>query len=174
MAKNERTTAAICDAGPIIHLDELNRLDLLSDFHSLIIPKSVQIEITKHRPQALQHAGVIFKVIEAASPPEPKLLTLSKALLLDKGEIESLSLIQANPDAIFLTDDAAARLAGEELGYKAHGTIGIILRAIRKNMRTPKEVLELLHKIPKGTTLFLRPALLEEIIQKVKKEYSIK
>ncbi|MBI3753826.1 MAG: hypothetical protein HY266_07300 [Deltaproteobacteria bacterium] len=82
--------------------------------------------------------------------------------------------MQANPDAIFLTDDAAARLAGEELGYKAHGTIGIILRAIRKNMRTPKEVLELLHKIPKGTTLFLRPALLEEIIQKVKKEYSIK
>ncbi|MBI5683264.1 MAG: hypothetical protein HZC45_08935 [Deltaproteobacteria bacterium] len=71
-------------------------------------------------------------------------------------------------------DDAAARLAGEELGYRVHGTIGIILRTIRKKRRTAKEVVELLRKIPNETTLFLRPALLEEIIQKVKKEYSIK
>ncbi|OGW02778.1 MAG: hypothetical protein A2889_06780 [Nitrospinae bacterium RIFCSPLOWO2_01_FULL_39_10] len=70
-----------------------------------------------------------------------------------------------------MTDDAAARLAGEELGYKVHGTIGIILRAIRKKMRTPKDVIELLNRIPKETTLFLRPALLEKIIQKVEKEY---
>ncbi|MBI3813901.1 MAG: hypothetical protein HY279_05475 [Nitrospinae bacterium] len=82
--------------------------------------------------------------------------------------------MQENQDAIFLTDDAAARIAGEELGYKVHGTIGIILRAIRKKMRTPKDVLELLNRIPKETTLFLRPALLEKIIQKVEKEYYVK
>ena len=108
MVKSSSKIAAICDAGPIIHLDELNSLGLLSDFHPLIIPKSVQIEITKHRPRALQHTGITFKVIEVVSPPEPKLIILSKALLLDKGELESLSLIQANPDAIFLTDDAAS------------------------------------------------------------------
>jgi len=79
--------------------------------------------------------------------------------------------MQENPGAILLTDDASARLAGEELGYKVHGTIGIILRAIRKKTRTPKDVLKLLNEIPEKTTLFLRPALLEEIIQKVKDEY---
>ncbi len=94
--------------------------------------------------------------------------------MLDKGEVESLSLIQQTPDAIFLTDNAAARLAGEELGYKVHGTVGMVLRAIRKKRRTAKEVVELLHKIPKETMLFLRPALLEEIIQKVKREYAVK
>lgn len=173
MAKSDSQTSAVCDAGPIIHLDELESLDLVSDFNLVIIPKSVQTEVTKHRPKALQHPEVVFKVIETVSPPEPKLLILSKAFLLNKGELESLSLIQENTDAIFLTDDAAARLAGEELGYKVHGTVGIILRAIRKKSRTPKEVVGLLHKIPKETTLFLRAALLEEIIQKVKKEYSI-
>jgi len=40
-------------------------------------------------------------------------------------------------------------------------------------MKTPHEVVGLLSQIPNKTTLFLRPALLEEIIQKVKKEYSL-
>jgi len=174
MEKTDRKGMAVCDAGPIIHLDELDSLDIISDFHLLIIPKSVETEIIRHRQNALHHPGIVLKVIEIISPPEPRLLILSKALSLDKGEIESLSLIQENPDAIFLTDDAAARLAGEELGYKVHGTIGIILRAIRKKMRTPKDVIELLNRIPKETTLFLRPALLEKIIQKVEKEYYLK
>ncbi|MBI5748186.1 MAG: DNA-binding protein [Nitrospinae bacterium] len=174
MEKTDSKGMAVCDAGPIIHLDELDSLDIISDFHPLIIPKSVETEIIRHRQNALHHPGIVLKVIEIISPPEPRLLILSKALSLDKGEIESLSLIQENPDAIFMTDDAAARLAGEELGYKVHGTIGIILRAIRKKMRTPKDVLELLNRIPKETTLFLRSALLEKIIQKVEREYSVK
>ncbi len=172
--KTDSKGMAVCDAGPIIHLDELDSLDLISDFHPLIITKSVQLEITKHRQSALHHKRIVFKVIDIITPPEPRLLILSKALSLDKGELESLSLIQENPDAIFLTDDAAARLAAEELGYKVHGTIGIILRAIRKKIRTPKDVVKLLNRIPKDTTLFLRPSLLEKIIQKVKKEYYLK
>ncbi len=171
MAKSNSKTVAVCDAGPIIHLDELDSLDLISDFHHLIIPKTVQKEIAKHRPKIFQHNKVVFKSEDATYPPKPRLLVLSKAFLLDKGELESLSLMQENPEAILLTDDASARLVGEELGYKVHGTIGMILRAIRKKTRTPKDVLKLLNEIPKKTTLFLRPALLEDIIQKVKNGY---
>ncbi len=174
MARSEGKTAAVCDAGPIIHLDELDSLDLLSDFSSILISKTVQIEIIKHRPNALKHLKVAFKIIDTISPPESQMVVLSKALLLDKGEMESLSLMQENPEAIFLTDDSAARLVAEELGYKVHGTIGIIIRAIRKKIKTPKEVVKLLNEIPKKTTLFIRPVLLEEIIQKVEKEYFIK
>jgi len=171
MAKSEGEIVAISDAGPIIHLDELASLYLLSDFNPLIIPKTVYAEIENHRHVALQHPVIVFKVIDVISPPEPQLSVLSKALSLDKGELESLILMQENPEAIFLTDDGAARLASESLGYKVHGTIGIILRAIRKKVRTPKEVVELLNIIPKKTTLFVRPALLEDIIQKIKDEY---
>ena len=31
---------AICDAGPIIHLDELDCLHLLSDFHEIILSQA--------------------------------------------------------------------------------------------------------------------------------------
>jgi len=39
MATTEQ--AVVCDAGPIIHLDELGCLDLLNDFSPLLIPGEV-------------------------------------------------------------------------------------------------------------------------------------
>ena len=173
MAKSDHKTVVICDAGPIIHLDELDSLDLLAGFSSLLIPKAVQVEISRHRSGTMQHPAVDFKFIDVVSPVEPKLLALSKVLSLDKGELECLSLMHENPDSIFLTDDAAARLTGEELGYRVHGTIGIILRAIRQKIRTPKEVLKLLNELPTKTTLFVRLTLLKDIIQKVEDEYRV-
>lgn len=55
MAKSESKTVVISDAGPIIHLDELAHLDLLSDFIPVIISKTVYSEIATHRPEALKH-----------------------------------------------------------------------------------------------------------------------
>ena len=173
MEKIKGYNAAVCDAGPVIHLDELGTLDLLSDFHPLVISKTVQSEIIKHRPTALKSAGFEIKLVDLIPSQGPRLSVLSKAFSLDQGELESLSVAQEMPGVFFLTDDAAARLAGEELGCRVHGTIGIILRAIRNKMKTPHEVVGLLSQIPNKTTLFLRPALLEEIVQKVKKEYSL-
>jgi len=38
---------------------------------------------------------------------------MGRALALDKGEMEALSLMDIHPKAILLTDDSAARLAAE-------------------------------------------------------------
>ncbi|MBI5416454.1 hypothetical protein HZA55_00670 [Candidatus Poribacteria bacterium] len=105
MAKNDIEIVAICDAGPIIHLDELDALYLL-DFYSLIISKTVQTEITKHRPDALRQSEI--KIIELTSHIDTKQSVLFETFSLDRGEQESLILIQKYPNSIFLTDDAAA------------------------------------------------------------------
>lgn len=73
----------------------------------------------------------------------------------------------SHPDAILLTDDAAARLSAETLGYRVHGSIGILLRSIRRRQRTRDEVLSLLRELPARSSLHVRPALLEEIIAQV-------
>ncbi len=39
------SSKVICDAGPFIHLDELNCLDLLADFKEIIVPLVVEKEI---------------------------------------------------------------------------------------------------------------------------------
>ena len=40
----------VCDAGPVIHLDELGCLDLLHDFPHVIVPAAVRGEIVRHTP----------------------------------------------------------------------------------------------------------------------------
>ena len=47
----------VCDAGPLIHLDELGCLDLLTDFQTVLVPEQVWREVENHRPDALGNAG---------------------------------------------------------------------------------------------------------------------
>jgi predicted nucleic acid-binding protein len=64
---------------------------------------------------------------------------LAQAFLLDVGELEALQLMQQSPEAILLTDDAAARLVAERLAYEVHGTIGVVVRALRRRQRTKRQ-----------------------------------
>jgi predicted nucleic acid-binding protein len=70
---------------------------------------------------------------------------------------------------IFLTDDAAARLAAASIGYHAHGTMGILIRSIRRHQRKKEEVLSILKNLPTRSSLFIKPSLLQEIIDRVEK-----
>lgn len=116
---------AVLDAGPLIHLTELEALDTLMDFSALFVPKAVKEEVEYHLPSALKHPDLSLQHVFAPLP-SPSLLAMGRTLALDKGEIEALSLMDLHPKAIFLTDDSAARLAAEYRGIKAHGTIGIL------------------------------------------------
>ncbi|MDO9141315.1 MAG: hypothetical protein Q7U38_13445 [Methylobacter sp.] len=50
----------IADAGPIIHLDELNSLNILADFEQVLVPDAMWCEIEQHSATLL--AEVISKV----------------------------------------------------------------------------------------------------------------
>jgi len=158
----------ICDAGPIIHLDELNCLDLLNDFYQILLPDTVWREIRQHRPSALEIADLPFVHSPGKIPTDEPLHTMCRIFSLDAGESEALSLMENYPRAVFLTDDAAARLVAEQMGYRVHGTVGIIVRAIRRGQKEPEEVLNILGDIPSKSTLYIRPSLLEEVKLRIK------
>jgi predicted nucleic acid-binding protein len=106
--------------------------------------------------------------------PTPLWLTaLTTALLLDRGESEGLLLMGEAPHAFFFTDDSAARLAAQQLGYRVHGTIGILLRSIRRGQRTAAEVVTLLENLPSRSSLYLRPSLLRETIAETRARYHL-
>lgn len=46
-AMSEPKVRAVCDAGPVIHLDELESLFLVEDFQ-ILLPETVRKEIEKH------------------------------------------------------------------------------------------------------------------------------
>lgn len=61
--------------------------------------------------------------------------------------------------------------AGPLLGLVAHGTIGVLLRAIRRQQKTKDEIVRLLRSLPTASTLHIRTALLEEIIREVEQSH---
>jgi predicted nucleic acid-binding protein len=145
----------ILDAGPIIHLDELGCLSLLSDFDELLVPAAVWEEVERHRPAALIGAVVPLTKIHAVAVQD-YVFALRDAFNLDRGETEAISLCFAHPQALLLTDDAAVRLAVAASGLRAHGTIGILIRAV-----------------PKKSTLFIKKSLLKQITEKLRTEHGL-
>jgi predicted nucleic acid-binding protein len=89
---------------------------------------------------------------------------LSAKLLLQSGEVSALALALEHGAGLFLSDDTAARVAAETLGLKVHGTLGIVVRAIRRGTRTRNQVRELLESIPEQTTLHLSRSLLSRVL----------
>lgn len=123
---SESPLSIVCDAGPLIHLDELNVTFLLNDFHQVIVPDQVWQEVATHRPTIWKNPDFIYQEIEVAIASNSTFQALVRTFSLDLGEQAALSLTQQYPEAIFLTDDAAARLAATTLGLRVHGTIGIL------------------------------------------------
>jgi len=173
MDKTKATITVVCDAGPIIHLDELGCLDLLSDFQEIFLSDTVWKEIKQYRPSALSKTTIPIIRSPAKLPSNEPLLTMCRIFSLDAGETEALSLMEQIPDAMFLTDDAAARIVAKQLGYNVHGTIGILVRAIRRSQMSLKEVLDILTDIPLKSSLYIRLSLLEDIQKKIKSSFNI-
>lgn len=159
------------DAGPIIHLDEINSLHLLLDFKRLILPDAVWREVAYHRPSVFKNRDINFEKINAVFDED--ILSVCKLFCLDTGELEAIALCSQYPDSILLTDDASARLVAKTLGKRAHGTIGVLIRAIRRRRITPHEAIGKLEEIPQKSTLFIRRSLLREIIEEVKREFGL-
>lgn len=167
---SEPVWGVVCDAGPLIHLDELGSLSLLADFAHILVPEQVWQEVEVHRPNALPRSGLSLQKVAVSVSTQAAFQTLAQALLLGHGEQAALSLMADYPQAIFLTDDAAARLAAVTLGYRVHGTIGILLRSVRRGQQTGREILAVLRKLPTQSTLYVRPNLLQEIIDQLERQ----
>jgi predicted nucleic acid-binding protein len=159
-------TIVVADAGPLIHLDELDALSLLADFQRVLVPEAVWQEVEYHRPAALSRlASVLLR--QTSPPASPIIDALTSMFTLHLGEKEALTCCLSHPDSLLLTDDTAARMAAKNLGIRAHGTVGLLIRAIRRQLRSKAEILQLLADIPSGTTLHIRPAFLAAVIREV-------
>jgi predicted nucleic acid-binding protein len=165
----ESIRPVVLDAGPLIHLDELDALDLLDSFNDVIIPQIVWEEVTHHRPSISLANRQTCSIHTVVYPASPTLRMLTGSFALDAGEVAALALAEMCKVPVFLTDDAAARVAGESMGLSVHGTIGVVVRAIRTGQRTKEQVLQMLRSIPEISSLHISRKLLDEVIETVSK-----
>lgn len=162
----------VADAGPLIHLDELSALDVIGDYAEVWVPEAVWREVERHRPQALQHQGVRLVKRRVGRVPE-RVKAVAALHTLHMGERDALALCVAEAVGVILTDDTAARLAAKTLDLAAHGTLGLLIRSVRRGLRTPVEVIALLEAVPARTTLHIRPSLLNEIVAELRSEWRV-
>ena len=173
MARTDPAIEAICDAGPLIHLDELGCLDLLSGFAAVLVPEAVWLEVAIHRPGVLEQTSVKLAQTQVAPLGQVELVTLVRAHALDIGEQAALALAYQRAKVILLAADAAARLVAERLGMRVHGTLGMLLRAARRGLRTPEQVLAVLRSVPFRSSLFIRSDLLDAVVARTRQEFGL-
>jgi len=97
MARIRSKTSVVCDAGPIIHLDELECLYLMEDFEKVFVPTVVRTEVLTRMSVAFEDANVRWKEIPDQSPVEERFRTVYRVFSLDAGEVAALSYMSKNP-----------------------------------------------------------------------------
>ena len=128
------TPVVIADAGPLIHLSLIGRIDLLPTLYGRItIPDLVYQEVVTAGEglagsQEVQEANWI-EVVE--HDPAAALFRLLRAQL-DPGEAAAIWLAAGWKAELILSDDRQARFAAERLGFRVQGTLGILAEAKRR------------------------------------------
>lgn len=121
------------DAGPLIHLSWIDRLDLFPLlFDEVIAPAAVRDEVLRADPN-ISGVGALRKAFSAG------LLTVQKvedqravrALrgTLDRGEAEAIVLMREASADLILLDDRRARRHAAQQGIPISGTLGILRTA---------------------------------------------
>jgi predicted nucleic acid-binding protein len=151
----------VLDAGPLIHLDELHCLHLLEGFNALLIPSVVWREATHHRPGLKLENIPSAKISDPLGPSPLPLVTASFANELHAGEIAAITLLYEAGGGMLLSDDDAARQTAESLGFPVTGTLGLLLRGIRRGKISSRDVRSLIANFPQHCTLHISRTLLK-------------
>ncbi len=134
-----------------------------------MVPDAVWREVSRHRPQALLSASVSLSLVATTTELSQSLIETARLFALHPGELQALQVALQRRADMLLTDDMAARLAAKQLALPVHGTIGILLRSIRRGQQTVSQVEEVLRNLPNVSTLHVKQLLLDEILETLKR-----
>lgn len=162
----------VCDTGPVLHLLEIDALDILGRLGEVFIPPAVEREMASHvaswdkrRPKWLH-----VKALDTRAADES--VALQASGILHAGESESLELAKSLKSDWYLTDDAAARVLATSLGIEVHGTLGIVLWAAATEKLSSPEAEAMLESLAKSS-LWLSSRVLAEAKLALEEIYSV-
>ena len=155
------TLAAVSDAGPLIHLAEIDSIELLSAFDTLLIPETVYEEIESGGlPDGI--ADLSYERAEAEE-------TGVGFEELDAGERAAIAVAREREVAL-LTDDLAARESASADGIEVHGSIGVIALGYGRGLLDRDEAASRMRALQRETSLFVTEAVVERGIRMLDKQ----
>jgi predicted nucleic acid-binding protein len=161
----------LANAGPLIALGKLNRLELLADLHRdvqttpVVYDEVVTQGLARGAPDALtvrlfwqRHGWSVVEVssvvLDAYMPP----------VILDAGEHELLALAQTLTDPLVLLDDEVARAEARRLQLQVRGTLGILVHAYRAQLLTFDHIELLIQEIAARSDIWISAKLCEQVL----------
>lgn len=164
-------TIVLCNAGPLIALGKLNRLDLLVElFGQVQIPRAVYSEVvtqglTRGAADALtvrlflQRQG--WPILDV---PDALVAAYKPPVVLDPGETDILVLAQTLADPLVLLDDEIARAEARRLRLRIRGTLGVLTQAYRQRLLSFDQVELLIREIAARPDIWIGAKLCEQVL----------
>jgi len=160
-----------CNAGPLMALGKLNRLELLADLYpSVQIPEVVYNEVVVDGLARGEADAAVVRTFwrqqqwPIVSVQDAVLTAYQPQIVLGNGERAVLALAQAAPGALALLDDALARREARRIQVHSYGTLGILVRAQQAGVLTRPQLVRLLQDIAARPDIWISAALCEKII----------
>lgn len=161
----------ICDTGPILHLREVESLELLAAAGEVIIPPAVERELETrlsdwptNRPNWLQ----IRQLSDEEARHAEEFMAIGG---LGLGEAEAIAIARSLQADWLLTDDAGARVVASVLGLEVHGSLGVVLWAAASGHLRRQEARSTLERLAKSS-LWISPTILNEARRALERLFS--
>ncbi|PIN99127.1 MAG: hypothetical protein COT90_00980 [Candidatus Diapherotrites archaeon CG10_big_fil_rev_8_21_14_0_10_31_34] len=154
---------AVFDAGPVIHLTELNKQKCFYLFKKIFISK----EVSEETKNSSKPKNFVIEILDGKHKDLTKII--AEKYELDLGEASSIALCRQNSIKLFFTDDLQARVFAKEQGIEVHGTIAILLRCFREKILSKEETIKTLKALKTDSSLFITADLIEFAVKEVKK-----
>jgi len=162
----------LCDAGPLIALAKLNRLDLLAELYEEV-----------QTPRAVYDAVVVQGFARGASDAltvrlfwrrrgwpivdvsDAVLSAYDPLVILDPGETAVLALAQTLESPLVLMDDEVARAEARRLAIDVCGTLGVLVRAFRKDVLSWEQTELLIRELGARPDIWIGETLCERVLE---------
>jgi predicted nucleic acid-binding protein len=124
----------VLDTTAIQHLDRAGGFDLLEKlYEKVIVPEPVAAEITEGVEAGLSLPDLgKCAWVEVRPVRDPDVVSVKSGL--GPGERAAMALAGETPGAVVITDDPLARRYAQMMRQPFTGTIGVLLRAKKKNL----------------------------------------
>src|SRR3989304_8028508 len=136
----------VSDSDVIIHLSKLEKLYLLQSLYiEVAVPEYVKSEILNKKNAEIQNAITSFLRVFATDENKAKAIAQVHGIHIGEAHVKLLGeKLQAT---LFLSNERKVRKAAKEEGFVVAGTIGIILKAVKRGIIKKPEAIVLLEKM---------------------------
>ena len=165
----ERLTV-VADAGPLIHLTEIESVPLLSLFERIIIPEQVWNETRSHAP-IFPEAVAELRNLERVAVAQTEMMSFVNMHHLEhlhQGELECFYVCVQREVSVILTDDLAVRDAAKQLRLTPVGSLGVVVSAYRHDMISFAEAERYISALYETSSLFVTRTIVEMVLEQLR------